>query len=138
MPTTPELLGEDRPGQGRTKGALAGAERQEHFFAEGVFELLKLQGRLTLVAQHFEDGGTTLFGDFHARILQMYDVHLKGLDEKILAVSATGTRQGHSVGSLLMLTRSAGRVELYGMGSGESNDNLDFSANSTIRAEKWL
>ena len=44
---------------------LAGAERQQHFLAERVFELFELERRLALVTQHFAHRRTTLFGHFH-------------------------------------------------------------------------
>jgi hypothetical protein len=78
-------------------GPLASAERQQHFFAERVFKFLKVQRGLAFVTQHFEYRRTAFFGYFDSRILQVHHVHLKRFHEKILAVSTTGTRQGHAL-----------------------------------------
>jgi hypothetical protein len=108
-------------------GALAGAERQQHFFAKGVFELFELQRGFTFVAQDFENRRATLFRDFHARIFQVHHMHLERLHEKILAVSTTRTRKGQ-----ICLLSTDG---LYGMGSEERNENLGISRGSAQMRE---
>ena len=91
--------------------AIPGAERQQHFFTKRVFELFELQRRFALIAEHFEHRRAALFGHFDARILQVHDVHLQGLHQKIRAISTTGTRHGQ-------IGNSSRRRELYEMGSG--------------------
>ena len=109
--------------QGRRSWRLARAERQQHFFAKRVFELFELQRGLTFIAEHFENRRTTFFRYFHARIFQVHDMHLERLHEKILAVSTTRTRKGQ-----FCLLSTEG---LYGMGSAQRNENLDFSRSLT-------
>lgn len=41
-------------------GALAGADGEQNFLAELVFEFVEVQCRLTLIAQHLEHGRTVL------------------------------------------------------------------------------
>jgi hypothetical protein len=73
----------------------ARADRQQNFFAEGVLELLELQRRLALIAEHFEYGWTTLFRYFHATIFEMDHVHLQRFDLKVPVIAAIWTSQRH-------------------------------------------
>ena len=75
--------------------ALARADREQHFFTQGVFELFELQRRLTLVAQDLEHGRPAFIGHFHAAIFQVHDVHLERLDLKVPIVAAIWTSQRH-------------------------------------------
>ena len=45
---------------------LAGAERQQQFFAQAFVDLVDIERGLALVAQHFENRGTSFFRHFHA------------------------------------------------------------------------
>src|SRR5262249_41597554 len=49
--------------------ALARADRQQNFLAKGVLELLELQRRLALVAEHLEHRRPALFGHLHSAAL---------------------------------------------------------------------
>jgi hypothetical protein len=60
----------------------------------------------------------------------VHHMHLERLHEKILAVSTTRTRQGQ-----FCLLSTEG---LYGMGSAERNENLEFSSSSAQMREIWL
>jgi hypothetical protein len=61
-------LFEESAGTRPKKRSSAGAERQQHFSSERVFEFLEIQRRFALIAEHLEDGGTAFLGDFHARV----------------------------------------------------------------------
>ena len=111
---------QNRPRLRAEEVGLAGAERQQHFLAKRVFELLEVQRGLTFVAQHFENRRPALLRNFHARVFQVHYMHLQCLHEKILAVPTTRTRQGQ-----FCLLSTEG---LYGMDSAERNENLDFRA----------
>src|SRR5215471_21637713 len=74
---------------------LAGAERQQHFLADGVVELLESEGGLALVAQDFDHGWTAFVVHFHSGVVQMDDVHLQGLDQEVPGVPAARTGQRH-------------------------------------------
>jgi hypothetical protein len=73
----------------------ARADRQQHFFAECVFELGKLQFRFALVTQHFEHRRTALLGHFHTAAIDADDVHLQRLDLEVPVVAAVRASQGH-------------------------------------------
>ena len=73
----------------------ARADRQQDFLAEGILELLELQRRFALVAEHLEHSWTALFRDFHAPILKMDHVHLQRLDLKVPVIAAMWTGQRH-------------------------------------------
>src|SRR5579872_5178305 len=82
----------------------ARADGQQNFLAERILELLELQRRLTLVAQHFEHGRTALFRHLYAPTFEIYDVHLQRFDQKVPVVAAIRTGQRHlGLLSLLIL-----------------------------------
>ena len=72
----------------------AGAECQQHFLAQRILELLELERGFALIAEDFEHGWTAFLRNFDARVLQMHDMHLQSLHEKVLAVTTIRTRQG--------------------------------------------
>ena len=74
----------------------ARADREEHFFAEGILELLKLERGFTFVAKHFEHGWPALLRHLNAAILEVNDVHLQRLDLEVSVVAAMRTGQSHS------------------------------------------
>ena len=73
----------------------ARADGEQDFLAEGILELLELERRLALVAQHFEHGRPALFRYFYTPILQMDHVHLHRFDLKIPVIATIGTGQRH-------------------------------------------
>ena len=73
----------------------ARADCEQHFLAQGIFELFEVQRRLALIAKHLEHSRTALFRYFHAPILQMDDVHLQRFDQKVPVVAAIRTGQRH-------------------------------------------
>jgi hypothetical protein len=77
-------------------GTLAGAERQQQFLADAFVHVFQLQCLLTLVAQDFEYRRPPFLGDLNPRIVQVHDMHLERLHEKILVVSAAWAGQRHA------------------------------------------
>src|SRR4051812_22786701 len=67
---------------------LAGAERQQHFLAHRVIELFELERGLALVAEHLDDRRAAFIIYFNAGVVQMNDVHLQGLHQKVPVVPA--------------------------------------------------
>ena len=75
----------------------AGADCQQDFFAQGVLELREVEGRFTLVAQHFQYGGTAFLGHLDAAPFDIHDMHLQRLDQKVPVVAAVRTGQRHTL-----------------------------------------
>jgi len=73
----------------------ARSDREQDFLAKGILELLELQRRFALVAEHLEHGRPTLFRYFHAAIFEMDHVHLQRFDLKVPVVAAVWTSQRH-------------------------------------------
>ena len=63
-------------GSGQREEGLARAERQQHFLANPVFELLEVERGLTLVAENLDDRGFAFVVHFNTRVVQTDDVHL--------------------------------------------------------------
>ena len=72
------------------------ADGQEDFFAQGLLELRKVEGGFTLVAQHFEYGGTAFFGHLDTATFNIHDMHLQRLDQKVPVIAAVRTSQRHA------------------------------------------
>src|SRR5262249_40774076 len=85
-----------KPKRKKPEGVLAGADGEQDFLAERIFEFLELQRRFTLVTEHFEHGRTAFFRHFHASILKMNHVHLQRFDLKVPVVAAIWTSQRHA------------------------------------------
>ena len=83
----------------RRRKASTRADGEQDFVAQRVLDLLEIQRRLALVAQHFENGRAALFCDFDAAIVELHDVHLQRLHLKIPRVPAIRARQCHSSSS---------------------------------------
>ena len=73
----------------------ARADCEQHFLAQGIFELFEVQRRLALIAKHLEHGRPAFFRHFHAAIFEMDDVHLQRLDQEVPVVAAIWTGQRH-------------------------------------------
>jgi len=82
--------------QAEARRALASAKRQQQFLANAIVHVFESQRSLALVAQDFENLRTPLLGDLNTRIVEVHDMHLKRLHEKILVVPATGAGQCHT------------------------------------------
>src|SRR5436190_19197856 len=74
----------------------ARADRQQDFFAQGVLELREVEGGFTLVAQHFQYGGTAFLAHLDAATFDIHDMHLQRLDQKVPVVAAVRTGQRHA------------------------------------------
>jgi len=74
----------------------ARADGQQDFFTQGVLELREIEGGFTLVAQHFEYGGTAFLAHFDAATFDIHNVHLQRLDQKVPVVAAVRTGQRHA------------------------------------------
>ena len=68
--SAPSAITSRRPKRERDSARSAGAKRQQQLVANVFVEVTEVQRRLALVAQDLEYGGTTFFGDLHARFLQ--------------------------------------------------------------------
>jgi hypothetical protein len=90
-----EMIVSNRNERRNTAPASARADRKQDFLAESVFELLELQGRLALVAQHLEHGRPCFLRHFDASIFQVDHMHLQRFDLKIPVVAALWTGQRH-------------------------------------------
>jgi len=74
---------------------LSGAKCRHQLATRGVIESRHVDGAVALVAQHFHYRGQTLFrGRLELAVHYAQQMHLQGLDQKILGVSAIRTRQG--------------------------------------------
>jgi hypothetical protein len=72
----------------------ARAERRQKFPARRFVNTGQIDRAVALVAQHFHQSRATLFrGRLHLSFHHAQEVHLQGLDQKILGVSAVRTRQ---------------------------------------------
>ena len=72
----------------------ARAERRQEFPARRLVHPGQIHCAVALVAQHFDQGRAPLFrGRLHLSFHHAQKVHLQGLDQKILGVSAVRTRQ---------------------------------------------
>ena len=76
--------------------ALASAKREQQFLANTFVHVFESQRILALVTQNFEDRRPAFFGDLNPRVVQVDDVHLECLHEKILVVPAACTGQRHA------------------------------------------
>ena len=74
---------------------LSGAERQQDFLAERVFEVGEVEGRLALVTEDLEHLWPAFLGHVDPGILHVHDVHLKRLDQEVPFVAATRTGERH-------------------------------------------
>ena len=74
----------------------AGAERQQHFVANVFLEIGEIERGLTLVAQHFQYGGTAFLAHLDAATFDIHNMHLQRLDQKVPVVAAVRTGQRHA------------------------------------------
>src|SRR4029453_13337932 len=79
-----------------SRGGLASAERQQQLLTQAFVDLVDFERGLALVAEYFQNGGTSFFRNFHARLVEMDDMHLQRLHQKVLVIPAARTRQCHS------------------------------------------
>lgn len=76
---------------------LARADGQKDFFAQGVLKLREVEGGFTLVAEHFEDGGTAFLRHLDTATFDIHDMHLQRLDQKVPVIAAVRTGQRHAL-----------------------------------------
>lgn len=67
----------------------------QHFTANFVVDLPKIELRLTLIAQDLEHGRPALFRHADVLAVDLHDMHLEHLDLKLLLVPTTWADQPH-------------------------------------------
>ena len=75
---------------------LTGAQRQPQFLLDRFVHFVEVQRGLALVAEHFQHLRPLFLRHLDSGILEVDDMHLQRLHEKILIVPTTGTGQRHS------------------------------------------
>ncbi|MEO7191310.1 MAG: hypothetical protein ABI051_09655 [Vicinamibacterales bacterium] len=72
----------------------AGSERHEQVAPSAFVQAVEVDRAVTLVTQQFEQGWTPFFlGRLQLAVGHPQQLHLQGFDEKILGISAVGTRE---------------------------------------------
>ena len=75
---------------------LASAKRKHQFLTNTRIHIFKAQRVLAFVTQDLKHRRPTLFGNLDPGVVQVHDVHLERLHEKVLVVPAACASQRHA------------------------------------------